>query len=196
MTHQAPSDLISSWLAFTSGEERAFTAIFAALWEDCYVYAFKVLGNGQDAQEVVQELFIRLWNKRESLREVSSPRAYVFGALKNSLLNFLAGRKLPLFALDTIRDEHGTMAAADPLQRKEERALLMHALEFLPDKTRQVIYLSHFEGLSTREIALQTGAAEQTVRNQLNIAIKKLHTILGKRWLLSILILRTILIHR
>ena len=72
----------------------------------------------------------------------------------------------------------------------------MHALEFLPDKTRQVIYLSHFEGLSTREIALQTGAAEQTVRNQLNIAIKKLHTILGKRWLLSILILRTILIHR
>ena len=180
MTNQAPSDLNSSWQAFTNGDERAFAVLFSSLWEDCYVYAFKVLGDDQDAQEVVQELFIRLWTKRGSLPEVSSPRAYVFGALKNALLNFLAGRKLPLFALDALRDEHTT----DPLLQKEERALLIHALEFLPDKTRQVIYLSHFEGLSTREIALRTGSAEQTVRNQLNIAMKKLHTILGKLWLL------------
>ena len=180
MIHQAPNELLTSWQAFTRGDERAFSVLFTALWEDCYTYAFRVLKDDQDAQEVVQELFIRLWTRRESLGEVASPRPYVFSALKNALLNVLAAKKSTLSALDALRDE----PAADPLKRKEERALFMHALEFLPDKTRQVIYLSHFEGLSTREIAVQTGSAEQTVRNQLNIATKKLQGILGKLWVL------------
>ncbi|TDX00981.1 RNA polymerase sigma factor [Dinghuibacter silviterrae] len=165
------------WLAFTKGDDKAFATLFSVWWEDCYAYAFRVLRDDHHAREVVQELFIRLWTVRASLADVRDPRAYLFTALRNGILNMLASRRDPVLPLDAVN-----MAVdADPVHQKEARGQILYALEHLPEKTRRVFYLRHFEGLSPREIALETGSAEQTVRNQLATAFKKLQAILLHR---------------
>lgn len=167
------------WLAFTKGDDKAFASLFSLWWADCYAYALRVLRDEQNAREVVQELFIRLWTVRASLSGVRDPRSYVFSALKNGVLNFMASRRATVLPLEAIAER--PQEGLDPVGQKEVRGQILHALGHLPDKTRRVFYLSHFEGLSPREIALETGSAEQTVRNQLATAFKKLQAIFLQR---------------
>jgi RNA polymerase sigma-70 factor (ECF subfamily) len=169
--------ITQDWKDFIEGDDKAFASLFSLWWEDCYAYAFRVLRDDHQAREVVQELFIRLWTIRASLSGVREPRAYVFTALRNGVLNTLTGRRAPLVPLDAVE----VPAEGDPIRQKETRGQILYALEHLPEKTRRVFYLSHFEGLSPREIALETGSAEQTVRNQLATAFKKLQALLLHR---------------
>jgi RNA polymerase sigma-70 factor (ECF subfamily) len=165
----------------------AFDEIFDAMWEDCYQYAYKVYGQDHEAKEVVQELFIRIWDKRNALPMVENPQGYIVRALKNGILNQLASAKKQPLQLDALTNK--VPFAPDVQAHSEQKALLNAAIQQLPEKTRQVLLLSHIEGYSTQEIAMATGSAPQTVRNQLNIALRKLHALLSKGALLLSLFL-------
>jgi RNA polymerase sigma-70 factor (family 1) len=187
MPKRTSISLQDSWYAFVQGDVAAFDEIFDAMWEDCYRYAYRIYGQEHEAKEVVQELFIRLWDKRMGLPIVENPQAYLIRALKNGIINQLASAKKQPLQLDALTLK--VPFAPDVQAHNEQKALLNAAIQQLPEKTRQVLVLSHIEGYSTQEIALVTGSAPQTVRNQLTIALRKLHALLSKGALLLSLIL-------
>jgi RNA polymerase sigma-70 factor, ECF subfamily len=158
-------------------DQQSFQVLFDTWWEPLFQYAFKVLQNRQDAEEVVQEFFIHFWNKRQELPELQSLAAYLFTALKNRLLNHLAKKKYPLTSLDVLHNNESEFSAQTALEQKDTESTLRSLADTLPHKMKKVYELHQFAGLSVTEIAQATGNSEQTIRNQLNTAVKKLSMI-------------------
>jgi RNA polymerase sigma-70 factor, ECF subfamily len=169
-------------------DQQSFQVLFDTWWEPLFQYAFKVLQNRQDAEEVVQEFFIHFWNKRQDLPELQSLAAYLFTALKNRLLNHLAKKKYPVTSLDTLYNNESELSAATAFEQKDTESILRSLVNTLPRKMKQVYELHQFGGLSVAEIADATGNSEQTVRNQLNTAVKKL-SLVWKAELLTLIFL-------
>src|SRR5438105_11272553 len=151
-------------------DHQSFQVLFDKYWEPLFQYAYKVLQNKQDAEEVVQDFFIHFWNKRNELPELQSVAAYLFTGLKNRVLNHLAKKKYPITGLEVLRNDADEFSAAQQLEQKDTESLLRSMANTLPRKMKQVYELHQFVGLSVSEIASATGNSEQTIRNQLNSA--------------------------
>lgn len=163
-------DEIECWQKITEGDETAFRHLFTHCWEPLFQYAYKILRSRQDAEELVQELFLYLWQKRNQLPQVTSVAAYLGTALKNRLLNHLS-RKIPAtIPVEQSAAAHQVHTTAATGSEGVLRSLSMR----LPEKMRYVYIRHQLEGSSIREIASDTGNSEQTIRNQLSHAIKKM----------------------
>ena len=162
------------WDNISTGDHQSFRLLFDRYWEPFFQYAYKVLQNREEAEEVVQEFFIHLWNKREELPALQSVTAYLFTALKNRLLNHLAKKRHRTTGLEQVRDGESQFSATEHPERKNTEILIRSLARSLPEKMQQAYILHQFRGLSIAEIALATGNSEQTIRNQVNSAVKKL----------------------
>jgi len=162
------------WEKFLTGDQRSFSELFDKYWDPFFQYGYKILQNREDTEELVQEFFIHLWNKREALPELQSVSSYLFTALKNRLLNQLAKKKYRFTSLEWVREKESILSATEHLEKKNTEKAIRSLAETLPKKMQQVYILHQFRGLSITEIALATGNSEQTIRNQINSAVKKL----------------------
>jgi RNA polymerase sigma-70 factor (ECF subfamily) len=165
-----------------SGESPTFETLFNTYWESLYQYTACVLCNEADAQDLIQDLFTDLWERRHTLRITSHIRYYLFSAARKMILrkfrdDRLKEKHLEKFVQYEEQDSELTMSA---IIYKDIIARLQDDLRALPEKERQVFAWSHFDELSIREIASKTGTAEQTVRNQLNSACRKAHRLMNK----------------
>lgn len=161
------------WLKVTQGHQKAFTTLFDAWWEPLFQYAYKTTASTVVAEELVQEMFIHIWCKREQLPEVQSVQAYLFTALKNRILNYFATRKMTVVAIEAAAELQGTTTASSIIDKKEAEQQLHAIAAGLPDKMKHVYELHFIHGVSITEIANATGNSSQTIRNQLNTARKK-----------------------
>ena len=144
----------------------------AALFKQYYPrlrnYAFRFLGDEAVADDIVQECFIRLYEKRFSLEEVS-PGALLYVMVRNSCLNYLRRRLhtesgLPVHIPADLTPE-------DHLLYEDLRNEIKKAMRKLPPRCREVFYMSRFEGLSTREIADRIGSSCQNVEKHIARAL-------------------------
>ncbi|GAA0553299.1 RNA polymerase sigma factor [Chitinophaga japonensis] len=164
------------------GDFSAFETLFNRYWEALYQYTARILGSGQDAQDLVQDLFTDLWERREQLQLSTHIRYYLFSAARKKILckfrdDGLKEKHLEQFVL------HGELRSEltlNTLIHKDILSQLQEDLHALPEKERQVFTWYHFDELSIREIALINGTAEQTVRNQLNNAYRKAQGMISK----------------
>lgn len=172
------------WKKFLSGDHTSFHSLFDKYWEPLFQYAYKILQDKEDSEELVQEFFIHLWNKRSELPELQSVSAYLFTALKNRLLNQLAKKRQSSIVFEGLKtgilemkNEQAHSTPAELLEKKSTEITIRSLAKLLPEKMQQV-YISHqFTGLSIAEIATATGNSEQTIRNQFNTAVKKLSVV-------------------
>lgn len=171
---------ICCWEKVKQGDQRSFAELFDGYWEDLFQYAYRILKSREDAQEVVQELFVHLWTKRENLPEVQAVSPYLFVALKNRLLNHFGKKKVSLTVINEAEQIAAASSAADILHIKDAEKVLRSKVAELPEKMQQVYSMYHFEELNIDEIANCTGNSPQTIRNQLNVASKKMKASLSK----------------
>lgn len=168
----------------------AFRELFSRHWERLYQFAFCRLKSEADAKDIVQELFIKLWLRRTELHIDTTVEAYLNSIVHYEVLSCISR---------TIKDSKRKEAIAqnilpdftqllDPLQMDELLALVEKEVNKLPEKMQQVYRLNREENLSVAEIAGMLHVSEQTVRNQLNTAIKKLRSGLKEALLLAIFI--------
>ncbi|RAJ08307.1 RNA polymerase sigma-70 factor (ECF subfamily) [Chitinophaga skermanii] len=173
---------ISSLHRLKEGDFKVFEMIFNTYWEDLYVYAAKVMDSQADAQDIVQDLFASIWERRETLAVQTDIKYYLFAAARKLIL-----RK---FRDEGLKEKHLEKFVAYSELRSvlshikvEDKDLLQHFhhdLQQLPEKERQVFEMYHFQELSIREIADRSGTAEQTVRNQLGNAYRKARPLLHR----------------
>ena len=135
-------------------------------------FAFVHLRSMEDAREVVQEVFINIWEKRSSLKFDDELRYYLYRAVKNASLNLLKRRRL-----DTTSLEEAVTAAAEQEEEGETQVrykAVMAQINLLPEICREIFLMSRVEGLSHKEIAEILEIAPKTVENQIGIALKKI----------------------
>lgn len=164
----------------------AFETLFNTYWEGLYQYTARVLSSEADAQDLIQDLFTDMWERRNQLN-ISTPIShYLFSAARKRIL-----RK---FRDDGVKEKHleKLVRAGDPgseltmstIIHKDIITQLQGDLQLLPEREWQVFIWYHFDQLSVREIAMKNGTAEQTVRNQLNNAGRKAQGVMERLMML------------
>lgn len=131
--------------------------------------------NDLDAgEEIVQDLFVKFWENRNSINITSSVRSYLFSSVRNSCLNFIKHRKIEesYKQYNEEQRESGAVSAEDELEGSELEIQIRKAIDQLPPKRKKVFIMSRFEGLKYREIAEKSGISIKTVENQMGKAIK------------------------
>ncbi len=176
--------------AIAAGDRHAFDALFRSHYRPLCAFAMQYVKDGDKAEDLVQDLFFRLWMDRERTKVTTSLKSYLFQSVRNRCLNALKvqGRVRSLNEeVDDAEDEHNRSE-----EEHTERSARVHAaIELLPEERKKVFKLSRHEGLKYHEIAERLGISVKTVENQMGKALKTLReeladlmpaTILG--WLL------------
>lgn len=168
--------------ALRFGNEAALRQIFDRHYPLLLSDIYRLIPDESTCQDLAQELFVDLWNKRESLDIHTSLRAYLRRAAVNKSLNYIkASRKFQFEDSEDLGHLPDT-STQDASKREKQDTLedaLHAAIDTLPEKCRIVFNLSRFEQLSHREIAEKLGISVKTIENQITKAMKMLRDALA-----------------
>ncbi len=164
--------------ALRRGDEKAFENIYNVFWESLYAIAYNRLKSREAVEEILQDLFTDLWNKRKNLEIRTSLVAYLHAALKYKILNYFHSQKFR----KTYSQDHPQYiqkpdnSTLEVLAFNELYATLELGLEKLPNKCRLVFKMSREEQKSSREIAEELNISHRTVQTHIHNAIKFLRS--------------------
>ena len=156
------------------GDHLAYTEIFERYSMLLVAHAYKLLADQDAANDVVQDVLLSLWQKRESLSLNTSLSAYLYTATRNRIFNRKSHQKIVDRYADTmIAYMEGTHTDSDDLIREKELTLLIEKeIKALPEKMREVFILYKMEELTYKEIADRLGITDRTARQQVYNALK------------------------
>ncbi|RCR66496.1 RNA polymerase sigma-70 factor [Larkinella punicea] len=150
-------------------DEQAFRALYERYWYKMYVVAHRKLRRKEVAEELAQELFVMLWQKRDSLKILNLP-AFLGITLKNLMVDYIRRNILEEHYLDQLRlfFPVETFTTTETVQLNDLTEAIQNTLAQLPEKTREVFILRRFEQLSIREIAQRLELSEKAIEYHLS----------------------------
>lgn len=157
-------------LQLKRSNEEAFGRIYDQYWSSLYSYAYNRLRAKELSQDVVQEVFMDVWRRRETL-QIDNLAAYLHSAVR--FLTYKELKKLPLDHSYYLEFEDSLVScfyADTTVQEEEYQELLDCWIAVLPEKRRKIFLMHYLEGLSTDAIAADLGISRKTVQNQLQRA--------------------------
>lgn len=166
------------------GEKYTFETLFRLYYAKLLQIAKGYLIYHHEAESIVQNVFLKLWENKGTFKEVTNINGYLFAMTKNSCLDQLKHEKVKQNYFDRsyrvkyeIQSHFLHDEAASLLLENELESEIIRSIELLPDKCKLVFKKSRFEGLKHSEIAAQMGISQRTVDNHISNAIKhmKLH---------------------
>ena len=164
--------------SLSEGDERAIDAVYQLYWEPLFVKSFSILKDRVICEDIIQEIFIKLWDFRERLEIRASLKAYLFASCRYSIYRQIRSGAVRENIFDEIHERlHSSSSDAD-LEYKETLAQVNHIINQLPPKCQQVYKLSREENLSHREIAEQLNISTKTVENHITRALHELRPLL------------------
>lgn len=182
---------------FRNGNEEAFRQIYLQYYRPVCYFAFHLVGDMAQAEDIASETFSRLWLLRHNFHALPSLKSFLYTSARNASLNYLKSLKVRTATHEELL--YLAENEEDFVLSKMIRAQLMQSIycevERFPDKVKEVFRLFFEEGLGTREIAMKLGMPEQSVRNTKTRAIDMLrHTLLRKKvlYVLTLLGISTI----
>ena len=160
-------------------EEKNFNLLFRKFYESATKHIYYKCGDLQEAEDIVQGVFIKLWNLCDTVT-FSKAKSYIYTACTNTFLNKVAHRKVVLKhqKQDTIDATNETPEFL--IEVEEFRAELKNAINQLSEKEREVFLLSRIENKTYKEIAEMTGLTVKAIERRMSKALKELKDILGK----------------
>jgi RNA polymerase sigma-70 factor (ECF subfamily) len=175
-----PNDLQNRLIeGLTAGDKSVFDEIFRMYYAPLCQYCMRYVSDMQVTEEIVQDLFFKLWLKRDNLIIHSSLQSYLYQAVKNHSLNYIYQLKIQekhrKYVGFNVKDSH------DPFDKLEEvdlEILIREAILKLPEKRRVVFELSRHEGLKYAQIAEKLDISVKTVEAQMSKALEHLRIVL------------------
>lgn len=174
-------------LLVSKGNQRAFKELFEIHKDNVYSFALYITQNDYIAEEITQEVFVKLWEARERLIKVENTKAYIAIIAKNSAVNHLKKMALERKVLDSIANSYKQGAHEQQEQQRgleqEELLLKVHneAINSLPPQQQKVYKMHHIERLKNSDIGQQLGISTHTVKEYLKISTKKVREHVSKR---------------
>lgn len=151
-------------------DNRAFEELFKKYFASLMAFSSRILGDEDDAREVVHQVFIKLWEKRAELDLSTSLKSYLFTAVNNRSLNVIRDRKK--FSSEEMPERSGEWDVSAQIESLELEEKIRSIIDSLPEKCRQIFEMNRFEGLKYAEIAGRLGISVKTVENQMSKALK------------------------
>lgn len=166
-------------LKVSRGDEQAFQRLIYLYSERVFFHSLTFVKSWHQAEELVQDIFMRIWQKREKLREVDNWDKYLFTISKNFLINALrrAGTGIELGEADDIPDQ---LRPDRQHESKELSTLLQKAIDQLPEQKRAVFTMVYLDGLKQEKVAHALGIAPRTVRWNLVAALNEIRDFLHR----------------
>lgn len=174
-----------------SDDHVAFTQIFDRYNKLLYSHAYNKLRNEDESRDVVQEVFIRTWEKRSAIHD-NNLAGLLFTMLRNKIINLISHQKVVNDYTSSLKDyELNRSVSSDHLVREKLfAALIEDEIAALPPRMKEIFLLSRREHLSNKEIAAKLDLSEHTVADQIKKALRILRPKIG-----LILVLASILSH-
>lgn len=163
---------------FQQGNVNAYEQLFKKYYEPLTLYAVRYLGDYAESEEVIQDLFCNLWEKRDTLNVSTAVKPYLFGAVRNNCLRWLKHQK--------VRSKHQQEVLTLHSENNIEQMDIMVELELmesidtsinkLPEQRQKIFKMSRFEDKKYKDIAEQLNISIKTVEAQMSKALKFLRT--------------------
>ncbi|SFH01180.1 RNA polymerase sigma-70 factor [Pedobacter insulae] len=155
-------------------DDADFESLFRLHYKALLAYATVIVKDEDDAEEIVQQLFLKFWERRAQLSVQTSLKAYLYKCVYHDSLNYLKHQKVKTKYQDFTH--HGMDSAyhtaADRLELTELQQQINLALNDLPEQCRTIFQMSRFEELKYREIAEELGLSTKTIENQMGKALR------------------------
>jgi len=181
--------------AIKQDDHAAFEVLFNRYWDYLFGIVYRRLNDREETLDVVQDIFVYLWNSRASLSVKSGLEPYLFSAARNQLYSLYRRNQLRQAKEEMQAVVSVPLEADGQLLFREVDRLVTDELQKMPDNVRRCFTLSREEGKSIREIAAELMLSEKTVKNNISDALKRLRLHLGSysAETLSILLITEIL---
>lgn len=161
-------------------DETALLEIYNQFWKPLFLSAYNVLKEKQACEDILQDVFLHLWQNRNSLFIHTSLQAYLYTAVRFQVLKQLRKTARQDQYLNNLETRVNPISPIENLEEKETRNRIHSVVATLPRKCRQVYFLSREQYLSHKEIAAAMNISPKTVENQLTIALKKIRQALNR----------------
>jgi len=166
-----------------NNSEGAFREFYVNYKDDIYAYSKSMLKDRSLAEEIVQEVFMKVWLNRASLDPTLSFKAYVFRLARNMTINVLkkAANEEKLKKIIFYKTQNDFSPSVDvTINEKDYNELRNRIIQELPPRRKLIFEMSRNEGLSYQEIGLKLGISESTVKTQMSKALETIRTFLCK----------------
>jgi len=161
---------------------RQFQAVFDTYYNPLCNYAFTFTKSTESSEDIVQDLFIKIWEDRRELLTETTIRYYLFTAVRNNSISWLRQeKKLAIVPFLSSLAAHTTVPGEEESPVADHRQVLEEGIATLPPKCREVFELSRFSHMTYKEIAASLGISVKTVENQLGKALKILRAFLREK---------------
>jgi RNA polymerase sigma-70 factor (family 1) len=161
--------------AIRNNDEKAFSELFKRYWRGVHSMAYSKVRSKEVTEEIVQDLFTSLWDKRHSL-SINHVPSYLFAAVKNRALNYIESLAVHKKYWDYSRKylPHQEDATDAAVGFNELMAAIEEGIDHLPEKSKKVFMLNRLEGRSVHEIALNLHLSDKAIQYHLTQSLKKL----------------------
>ncbi|HMR20182.1 MAG TPA: RNA polymerase sigma-70 factor [Sphingobacterium sp.] len=155
------------------GDQRSFTMLFDIYYQNLGAYVYKITESREVTEEIVQDVFVKIWENREVLGNIECFKAYLFILSKNKTLDYLRlaakARTRQLSILRNVQEDSYVIDDLSPIE--ELRLIVEETVSQLPPQQQRVYRLSRQEKLKYEEIAVQMGISKETVKKHMKLAL-------------------------
>jgi len=159
-----------------AGDQTAFELLFHFYYPGLVMYSTQFTIDRMEAEEIVQDFFVRFWQKHQQILLTDSLKSYLFLSVKNGCLNYLKHKKVEEKYIRQMAELSNRHLAYDPdlYLASELQEKVKNAIDLLPEKCREVFIMSRIHGLKNEEIATNLNISKRTVETQISKALKVL----------------------
>ena len=151
----------------------SYNQLFLRYFPRLCQYVYSLIQNKEDAEDIVQELFLLLWKNRKIIEIHENVRYYLFRMAKNLTLNYIKKQKMQTIPLDE-GSVKNYFQEEELLETDEFRISLFDCIDQLPDRSKEVFLLHRINGLKQKEIAEKLSISIQTIKNQIYNSVTRL----------------------
>lgn len=174
------------------GNKEAYEALFVRHWQTLFNIAYRKTGDNQDALDIVQELFIYIWEKRESIHITGNVAAYFTVSLKNRIVNWYRITSTRTKQKEALLERLQSQPESQQQQADTDYTATLEqwqsAIDTLPERMKEIYVLRHHHQLSIAEISSTLSLRPQSIRNQLSEASDRVRAVLQKHLWVGILL--------
>ena len=158
------------------GDQTAFEILFRFYYPGLVIFATQIVFDKDEATEIVQDFFVRLWEKRSHIKESKSFKAYIFTSVKNRSFNYLKKNEVYTRNIEELKElaETSPLYNIDLFIDSKLQEKIKAAVDKLPTRCGEIFVMSRFQGASNDEIAEELDISKRTVETQISNALKVL----------------------
>ena len=159
-----------------AGDNEAFRTLFEMFFPKVKIFLVKFLKDEVVAEDISQDIFVKIWTYREALPDIRSFNTYIYRMTRNAALNHIRGgrQKINISEISILDDRD----VESEYHTKEKELLIRLMVEHMPPQRQRIFKMSREQGLSNEDIAIKLGISKKTVENNITLALKDLRNVI------------------